>query len=135
MQTTGDLLCYYRPQTKMREGNVFTPDYACVCVPACNGQGCVCVWGERCLPRGVCTPLGRPPWTHPQTHTHPWTNCNGHTPGRHTPLDTHYPLNPPPPTRRSMSGRYASYWNAFLFLCVLRLMRTIIRSNNDSYFC
>ena len=53
------------------------------------GPGGVCLWVQ-----GVCvyTPPGHPPDTHPSGHTH---------------------LNTPPP--RSTSGRYAAYWNAFLF--------------------
>ena len=84
--------CNYRPQTKFREGNVFTPvchsTHLGACIPACNGAGGVCrgmfargmssQWG--CLPRGsaqgiVCLegvhgpgPRGR----HPSVPT-PWT--------------------------------------------------------------
>ena len=48
-----------------------------------------------------------------------------HTPGRfpradplpdRQPLGHTHPGIPPPPGIRSMSGRYASYWNAFLFV-------------------
>ena len=77
-------------------------------------RGSVCLWvlGGVCLKvqgmclwvQDLCTPLGHTllPWTPPETHTQT-------TPDTHT-------LNTPPghtPTR-STSGRYASYWNAFL---------------------
>ena len=65
---------YYRPQTKLREGNIFTP---------------VCDSVHR---------VGVYPSMHHRSH--------GTPPGRHT--------HPPSPT---MSGPYASYWNAFLFIC------------------
>ena len=65
---------YYRPQTKLRKGNVFTS----VCLGFCP-QG-----GGGCLP--PCTGWGV--WPTPL--------------GRHPPDGT-------------CSGRYASYWNAFLF--------------------
>ena len=45
------------------------------------------------------TPLGRPPWADPP----------GRLPGRHIPPPEHCGI-------RSTSGRYASYWYAFLFL-------------------
>ena len=78
---------------------------------------------------GVCvadTPLGRhPPWTDTPQQTHPLAD---------TPLDRHPPADTPPgqtppgqtppadtpwadtsPRDCYYSGRYASYWNAFLF--------------------
>ena len=61
----------YRPQTKLRKGNVFTP----VCQSFCS-QGGVCP--------SVC-----------------W--------------DTLPPTSHPPPADGYCCGRYASYWNAFLF--------------------
>ena len=57
--------CFYRPQTKLREGNVFTP----VCYSAHKGG----VW------IGGCAPPRHPPDTHPCGHrpvSTPWT----HTP-------------------------------------------------------
>ena len=61
-------------------------------------------------------PLDTPPWTHKSwTHTHPWT----HTFLTHTPLDSnvsgHTPRHTHSCTPWSTSGRYTSYWNAFLF--------------------
>ena len=75
---------YYRPQTKLRKGNVFTPvcQSFCsqgVCIPACTGHT---------LP-GQTLPLGRhPPGRHPPRQTHSWADT--HPPGRHPSwADTH----------------------------------------------
>ena len=58
-------------------------------------------------PRGGGSASGTRGCPHPpDTHTDPWT----HPPPGHT-----HTLDPPPPPPRSTSGRYASYWNAFLF--------------------
>ena len=93
------------------EGNVFT--LVChsvhrwgVCVPACSGWGLYpnMQWGKGMSTSGSggCTP----PWTHPQADS----------------LDTHtlytpsWVDNPPPHRDDHWSGRYASYWNAFLLL-------------------
>ena len=59
--------------------------------------------------------LAHPPLAHPTWHTPLW-----HTTLWHTPLAPPPPqgADPPPeadPSIRSMSDRYASYWNAFLF--------------------
>ena len=69
---------------------------------------CLSVHGGRCKPPGrhppgqADTTLGRHPLPRPDT---PW-------PGRHPPpLARHPPL-----TDGHCSGRYASYWNAFLYL-------------------
>ena len=62
------------------------------------------------------------PWTHTPSDTHPLdthTRTAGHT---HTQTHTHtHPWRPPghPPGYygiRSTNGRYASYWNAYLYL-------------------
>ena len=67
-------------------------------------------------PRSRHPPRGDPPWeqTPPQEQTPSWEQ---------TPLgaDPPWEQTPPPPQEadssiRSTSGRYASYWNAFLFL-------------------
>ena len=74
------------------------------------------------LPGHACLQAHVPPGmhTHPSAHTSP-----GHEPPMHI-YTTHPPRHacPPSPPRRyyemrSMSGRYASYWNALLF--VIRL--------------
>ena len=79
--------------------------------------------GGRCTPPWADTPLGRhpqadiplgrhPPWQTPPLGRHPLRQTpplGRHPPGRH-PSDGH------------CSGRYASYWNAFLLyiLCLLK---------------
>ena len=85
---------FYRPQKKLRKGNIFTR-----------------VCQEFCPQGGVCqTPpvLGRHPPR--QTRQTPPTPLWADTPlGRH-PLGIHLP-----PADSYCSGRYTSYWNAFLF--------------------
>ena len=74
---------YYRPQTKLRKGNVFTP----VCQSFCSGGGCLpsAYW--------VYTPLGR----HPTWADTPWADT---TLEAHTPLLKHPPGSTTPPSRR-----------------------------------
>ena len=75
-------------------------------------RGCVWWWHSGgCLPRGaVCLPVVGDvcPWLDTPTNT-----------GNQTPLPTtgkHPPqLQPPSPRGGHCHGRYASYWNAFLF--------------------
>ena len=89
---------YYRPQTKLRKGNVFTN----VCQE-------FCWWGGG----GV--------WQTPPPGRHPLDRLGRHPPGRHLPGQAppgrHPPRQtrqtPPPPADGYCSGRYASYWNAF----------------------
>ena len=93
---------YYRPQRSCGQGNIFTP----VCHSVHRG-------GSAPLPGR--TPL---PWRTPPARENP-PPCQGELPlpARETPP----PPGPDPPPReadcsiRSTSGRYASYWNAFLF--------------------
>ena len=75
----------YRPQTKLRKGNVFTP----VRHSAHTGGGVH-------PPRQTHTPLGR------------------HSLGRHPLSDTPPPHSSQAPRDGHCNGRYASYWNAFL---------------------
>ena len=85
--------------SKLGQGNIFT-------------SVCLSTEGEGCLPECM---LGYPPLREqtptPQDQTH------------HTPLDqAHHPPSEADPPReadcsiRLTSGRYASYWNAFLFV-------------------
>ena len=76
-------------------------------------------------PSGRCTPSR---YTPQQVHSHPL----GRYPlGRYTPLGTHTPLGRYTPRSsacweiRATRGRYASYWNAFLFLYIFSTNRTI----------
>ena len=99
---------YYRPQRSCGQGNIFTP----VCHSVHRGGM------SEADPPGRHTP---PP---PSRHTplRAGTPPIGTPPlGRYTPpAGTPPQTRPPPPSReahasiRSMSGRYASYWNAFL---------------------
>ena len=127
---------YYRPQTNLRKGNVFTS---------------VCL--EFCPQRGVYTPQADTPWTDPPRQTPPpslgrhhppwadtpradtpWTDppladtptlpgqtppsLGRHSPGRHPPPNACWDTHTPYPVHagiRSTRGRYASHWNAFLF--------------------
>ena len=83
---------YYRPQTKLRQGNVFTRVCQEFCPP--GGSGRQPLWTD--------IPLGR----HPPGQTPPaWAD---------TPLARHSPWQTPPSADGYCSGRYASYWNAFL---------------------
>ena len=88
------------PATKLEQGNIFSS----VCQEFCP-------WGGYLGPPGQVHPhwTGTPPWASipPQAGTPPGQVL---PPGRYT--HTHPPW--------SMSGRYASYWNAFLFSIVCR---------------
>ena len=128
---------YYSPPTKLREGNIYRPQRSC-------GQGYVFTrvcdsvhrGGLRRTPPDQADPprdQGEPPGTKenpPQTRqTPPRTKENPPDQGepprtRQTPPRTKENPPPPGPGRSppeedcsiwSMSGRYASYWNAFLF--------------------
>ena len=99
------IFCCYRPQTKLREGYVFTP----VC-HSVHRDGWVYVSKGECVSRSVCVQgsahLQDPEADAPQTH-------------RQT-LPAQRQTHPPPVRGGHWSGRCASYWNAFLFiLCVL----------------
>ena len=68
----------------------------------------------RCLPNCMLryTPPPRhSPWTHPPDRHPLWT----HTSWTHTHPDTPQTDHPPDSGIRSTSGRYASYWNAYLY--------------------
>ena len=121
---------YYRPQRSCGQGNVFTA----VCLSTGGGRVSASVHaGMPFPPRTRQTPpgTGRSPWDQPDP---PETRETPPGPGRHppgpgrpprtrqTPQDqADPPLGPGRPPReadssiRSTSGRYASYWNAFLF--------------------
>ena len=105
--------CFYRLQTKSREGDVFPP----VCQSFCS-QGKGGLPDRDPLDRD---PRTETPWTDtPQTETHrqrhpTWTETPLWT---KTPL-TKSPLDRDPPWTETpcavKSRQYASYWNAFLF--------------------
>ena len=98
-------MLYYRPERRCGQGNVFTA----VCDSVHRGG---LQQGE---PPGRRTPLeGEPPKRRTPL---PWKE-NPHPPWKENPPPPPPPgkENPPPPGIRSMSSRYASYWNAFLFI-------------------
>ena len=85
----------YCPQTKLLEGNIFTP--------VCHSVHTVGVFGSGsrgCVPLGLgmCTPWSHSPPGHPQTHT-PWTPPDTppdtHTHPGHTTTWTHNPQDTP----------------------------------------
>ena len=92
-------------------------------------------------PPGKEAPPGRkhPPEGSTPRRKHPWEGSTP-PPRRKHPLEGSTPRKeaPPPPGIRSMSGRYASYWNAFLFmiyandLCLL--LRVISTSMQRKFF-
>ena len=98
---------------KLRKGNVFTS--------GCQ-EFCPWGWGVHSL---ADTPLGQthtprqtPPWVYTPRHTPPRQTPPGiHPLGRHPQADTSWAdplLQTPHPSDGHCSGRYASYWNAFL---------------------
>ena len=113
----------YRPQWSCGQGNIFAP----VCHSIHGGGG---------IPEGTEAdpPGSRPPWSRP-----PWEQTPP-PPQDQTPPRADYPPPTPPRTRhtpppreaesgiRSTSGRYASYWNAFLFLHIFK--RTLLIKRN-----
>ena len=106
----------YRPQTKLRKGNVFASvcQGFCLwgCIPACTGADTLPSWADtpgQTLP-GQTPPLGRHPWAGTLPGQTP--PCPVHT-GIHTPAQCMLGY-PPPSTDSHYSRRYASYWNAFL---------------------
>ena len=113
----------YRPQRSCGQGNIFTP----VCHSFCS-QG----WGSASVHAGIPTPLGADPpgpGRPPREQTHPpgpgrppWEQTHHPPPPRpgRPPKRQKHPPRPLPTPReadssiRSTSGRYLSYWNAFL---------------------
>ena len=91
---------YYRSQRSCGQGNVFAP----VC-HSVHGGGCMLGYHP---PQGADTSQEQTPLR------------SRHPPRADPPEQT------PPPRIRSMSGWYASYWNAFLFSSVTLLNQTIL---------
>ena len=103
------LQCNYRLQTKLRKGNVFTP----ICQSFCSQEGV-----SASVHAGIHTPPGQtspgqtpprqiPPWEDTPWQTPPTLSACWDTPLPSTCWDRH----------GYCCGRYASYWNAFLFWC------------------
>ena len=115
---------YYRPKRSFGQGNIFTP----VCHSFCSqgGEGFSQPGGFSLPPpRHGEPPRSRHPpppgWrTPPGMENHPppgWRTTHTHTPpGRRTTPPGWRPPHPEADSGiRSTIGRYASYWNAFLF--------------------
>ena len=98
---------FYRPQRSCGQGNVFTG----VCDSVHRGRVSASV--HVGIPH---SPGSRHP---PLEQTPPWEQTPPQS--RHNPLEQTPPWEQTPPPQeagsgiRSISGRYASYWNAFLF--------------------
>ena len=102
---------HYRPQRSCSQGNVFTR----VCHSVHRGGVCLSACWDTTPPPQEQTnpPEADTPWkqTPPRSRHPPW--------GRH-PLEADTPREQTPPQEadssiQSTTGRYASYWNAFLF--------------------
>ena len=114
--------------TKLGQGYVFTgvSDSVHRGVGVCQPQ---CMLGS---PLGADTPWSRHPLSrHPPRADAPWeqTPWSRHPPSRHPPEQTPPRADTPQEADssiRSTSGRYASYWNAFLFS--IFLLTTIRKS-------
>ena len=91
---------YYRPQRSWAKVMFLQAS-----VILSTGGGVASVHAGMPAPPTRQTPPG------PGRHT-PWTRQTPPRPGRHPPREADASI-------RSMSGRYASYWNAFLFLDIL----------------
>ena len=72
------------------------------------------------------TPLRGQPPTHTPGHP-PWT----HISWTHDPRDIHHPLDTHPQIRLT-GGRYASYWNAFLFYCRVCTNKNEVEAQDDT---
>ena len=101
--------------TKLRQGNTFTR----VCHSVYEGEGGTCLttsWDTHPTHHILHTPLGR---CTPQAGTPPGQVL---PPGRYTTprTGTHPGQVLPPPADGYSCGRYASYWNAFLFFLSFR---------------
>ena len=108
-ETNSPMFVYYRPQRSCGQGNIFAP----VCHSVHGGGVSVEQTPQSRPPSGSRhTPRADPP----EQTTPPWEQT--HTPPEQTPP----PEQTRPPPReavsgiQSTSGRYASYWNAFLFV-------------------
>ena len=124
----------YRPQTSLGQGNIFSS----VCQEFCSQGGYLGRFPPRKYtpwagtPPGQVPPLGRytpgqlhppgqvpplrrytPGQLHPPGQVHPPRQL--HPLGRYTPQQVHPPGSSACWEIRATSGRYASYWNAFLF--------------------
>ena len=130
-------LVFLPAATKLGQGNVFTG----VCDSVHGGEGGLCLsasWDtppprsrhpQQTPPREQTSPWEQTPWSrspgsrHPKEQTPPQEQTPPSPLGAEPPREQTPPGADPPGSRppreadsgiRSMSGRYASYWNAFL---------------------
>ena len=122
------LWCFTARKQNLGQGNVFTPD----CQSFCSQRVLYTLLPGQIPPQAdTPTPhLGRhPPWADASTRQTP---PQGRQPPRQTPLGRHPPGRHPhrqtphgqAPLDVNWSGRYVSYWNAFLCFCVNALIRS-----------
>ena len=136
-------LTFYRPQRSCGQGNIFTP----VCHSVHKGVCLSACWNattpyqgdppakETPLEGGTPLCQGEPP----AKERPPWKEA---PPAKETPRRRPSQKQTPPgsiplPGIRSMSGQYASYWNALLFLMrsVKSLIRISVQSMLSGPFC
>ena len=96
---------FYRPQRSC-EGYVFTG----VCLSTWGGLP-QCMLGYH-TPLGADPPRSRPPWEQTPGADTPQSR---HPPRADTPWSRHTPRADTPRRDGHCCGRYASYWNAFLY--------------------
>ena len=110
--------CIFTGAKKLGQGNVFTS----ICDSVNRGSASM----HAGIPPPGPHPLDHTPrTTSPQDQNPPGEQTpsrNQTPPGTRTPLGSRPPKDQTPPREtdsgiRSTSGRYASYWNAFLFKC------------------
>ena len=107
----------YRPQRSCGQGNIFTP----VCHSVHTG-------GSASVHAGIPTPPGtNPPGSrHPPRSRPPQEQTHTPPPREQTPWSRHPPPWEADSSIWSMSSRYASYWNAFLFRCMFLHLSVIL---------
>ena len=115
----------YRPQRSCGQGNIFAP----VCHSVHRGgvclSACLSAPGSR-HPPGADSPREQTPGQTPPGSRHPPRS----RPPEQTPPRSRHPPREADSGIRSMSGRYASYWNAFLFYLLIYWSRftSIVKS-------
>ena len=123
---------FYRPQTKFGQGNIFTGvslSGGGGGLPACStghmtggsaswglhpGGGGVCIQGDEGLHPGG--------WAVPPSHVCLWGGSDRRPPLHPQKYMGYYRI-------RSTSGRYASYWNAFLFIFLIKVCHLNVNVN------
>ena len=114
--------CCMTVDPKHTSGNLYRPQrsWAKVIFSQACVQNSVHGGGGGCLPQCMLGYQPQPPQSrHSPGTRHPPSKEQTHIPGADTPLGADTPWNQAPPREadcsiRSTSGRYASYWNAFL---------------------